>query len=118
MSHPPPKITVALAQLNPLVGDLKGNGALLLETCAKAGKAGADLVLFPELFITGYPPEDLVRKPAFQQEARATVEALAVELGDGPAALVGTIWPEGGKLFNAVVLLDHGRVAAIRFKVE
>lgn len=118
MSQPPSKLTIALAQLNPLVGDLKGNGTLLLETCREAGKAGADLVLFPELFITGYPPEDLVRKPAFQREARATVEALAVELGDGPAALVGTIWPESGKLYNAVVLLDHGRVSAIRFKVE
>ena len=80
--------------------------------------AGADLVVFPELFVTGYPPEDLVLKPAFQAAARKRVEALAAELRDSPAVLTGTVWPEDGKVYNAVALLDGGKVAAVRFKVD
>src|SRR3989304_1337601 len=93
----PSRLKIALAQLNPTVGDL---------------------VVFPELFITGYPPEDLVLKPAFQAAARARVERLAAQLGPGPAVLTGTIWPEGGKVYNAVALLDGGAVAAVRYKVD
>lgn len=115
---PPAQLAIALAQLNPIVGDLDGNADKLRQAHAEAAAQGAELVVLPELFITGYPPEDLVRKPAFQQAARATVEALAAELSSGPAVLVGTIWPEAGKLYNAVALLDQGRVAAVRTKVE
>jgi NAD+ synthase len=115
---PPTELTIALAQLNPVVGDLAGNGEKLRSAHAQAAAGGADLVVLPELFITGYPPEDLVRKPAFQQAARAMVEQLAAELSSGPAVLVGTIWPDAGKLYNAVVLIDQGRVAAVRTKVE
>lgn len=114
----PASLKIALAQLNPVVGDLEGNAALLRATRERAAGLGADLVVFSELFITGYPPEDLVRKPAFQNAARGVVERLAADLGPGPAVLVGTIWPEDGKLFNAVVLLEGGRVAAMRAKVE
>lgn len=114
----PSKLTIALAQLNPLVGDLEGNADKLLAAREKAGAQGADLVVLPELFITGYPPEDLVLKPAFQQAARDTVEKLAARMPSGPAVLTGTIWPDDGKLYNAVVLLDQGKIAAIRFKVE
>ena len=64
-------LKIALAQLNPVVGDLAGNAAKLRKARAEAAAAGADLVVFPELFITGYPPEDLVRKPAFAAAARA-----------------------------------------------
>jgi len=71
------------------------------------------------LFIAGYPPEDLVLKPAFQAACRAAVEQLARETADGgPALLVGTPWLDGGKLYNAVALLDGGRIAALRFKVN
>ncbi len=118
MSKPINHLTIALAQLNPLVGDLAGNAQLLRDARARAASEGADLVVLSELFITGYPPEDLVRKPAFAQAARATIEGLAGETSSGPAVLVGTVWPDGGKLYNAVVLLDQGRVAAVRFKVE
>src|SRR5262249_5907093 len=77
------------------------------------------LVVFPELFIVGYPPEDLVLKPALQAVCRTTVEALARETGaPGPALLVGTPWVEDGKLYNAVALLDGGTIAALRFKVD
>ncbi len=113
---------IALAQLNATVGDLDGNAAKIVAARREAHRLGADLVVFPELFLTGYPPEDLVLKPAFQRAARAEIEALAIAFGPvfgpGPAVLVGTIWPEGGKLYNAVVLLDGGRVEAVRTKVD
>src|ERR1700741_4121653 len=112
-------LKVALAQLNPGGADLAGNAARLRKARAQAAASGADLVVFTELFITGYPPEDLVRKPAFAEAARAAVEALAAETGDGgPGVIVGTIWPEDGKLYNSIALLDDGRVQAVRHKVD
>jgi len=114
----PTSLKIALAQLNPVVGDLAGNGQKLLDARAEAAARGADLIVFPELFLTGYPPEDLVLKPAFQMAAREHVEALAARLGPGPAVLVGTVWPERGSVYNAMVLLDGGSVAAVRFKVD
>lgn len=108
---------VTLAQLNPTVGDIEGNAAKVRAARAQAIADGADLMLFPELFIAGYPPEDLVQKPAFQAACRAAIEALARETADGgPAMLVGTPWVEEGKLYNACALLDGGRIAALRFK--
>jgi NAD+ synthase len=75
-------------------------------------------VLFSELFIVGYPPEDLVLKPALQADARAAVEALAKETASGPAVLIGTPWVEDGKLYNALACLDAGVVKTVRFKVD
>src|SRR5947207_2707933 len=112
------RLRIALAQANPTLGDLDGNAAKLLAMRRRANDLGADLVVFPELFITGYPPEDLVLKPAFQAAARRRVEALARELPSGPAVLVGTVWPEAGKVYNAAALIEGGKVAAVRFKVE
>jgi NAD+ synthase len=112
-------LKIALAQLNPTVGDLKGNTEKLRKARAKAAAEGADLLVLPELFITGYPPEDLVRKPAFAAAARAAVEAIAKDTADGgPGVLVGSIWAEDGKLYNAAALLDAGRVQGVRFKVD
>ena len=79
---------------------------------------GADVVAFPELFIAGYPPEDLVLKPAFQAACRSAIEALARESTRGPALLVGTPWVEDGKLYNAYALLAGGAIEAMRFKVD
>jgi NAD+ synthase len=122
MTETASSIKIALAQLNPVVGDMAGNVARIRDARAEAARLGADLVVFPELFVTGYPPEDLVLKPAFQQAALDAVETLAQTMGPGPAVLTGTIWPERGeakpRVYNAVVLLDDGEVKAVRSKVE
>src|ERR1041384_3888747 len=117
MTEPTFKIT--LAQLNPTVGDVAGNAAKARAARDKAKADGADLLVLPELFVTGYPPEDLVLKPAFQAACRAAVEELARETkGGGPAMLIGTPWVEDGKLYNACALLDQGRISALRFKAN
>ncbi len=118
MNDAPPRLRIALAQLNPIVGDLDGNAEKLKAARRTAAARGADLVVFPELFITGYPPEDLVLKPAFQQAVLARVQSLANELGPGPAVLTGTIWPDAGQVYNAAVLIEDGAVAAVRKKVD
>ena len=112
-------LAIAVAQLNPIVGDVAGNLERARAARAQAAREDADIVAFSELFIAGYPPEDLVLKPAFQAACRAAVETLARETGDGgPAVLMGTPWVEDGKLYNAYALLDQGAIEAIRFKVN
>ena len=113
------RFRIALAQLNPLMGDIAGNLRKARAACAEAAAAGADLILFTELFITGYPPEDLVLKPALQDDAREAIEKFAADTADGgPAVLIGTPWVEEGKLYNACVYLDGGKVAGKTFKVD
>jgi len=109
------RFRVALAQLNPVMGDIAGN--LARARAARAQAHEADVILFSELFITGYSPEDLVLKPALQDDARAAVEDLAKDTADGgPAILIGTPWREQRGLYNAVALLDGGRVVAVTRK--
>ncbi len=114
----PMKLKIALAQLNPVVGDLAGNAGKAIAAHAKAKALGADLVVLPELFLNGYPPEDLVLKPAFQDATHAALEKLAHDCNDGPAILIGTIWREEERLYNAVALLDGGKIAAVRLKAD
>ena len=113
------RLRIALAQLNPTVGDIAGNTALLRRARAEAATLDADIVIASELVVTGYPPEDLILKPAFQARAEAAVHELAAETGDGgPALVVGTPWRDNDNLYNAAAVLADGEVAAIRFKRE
>ncbi|MFQ5783510.1 MAG: NAD+ synthase [Alphaproteobacteria bacterium] len=112
-------LAIALAQINPTVGDVDGNVARLLAVRDEAAEGGADLVVFPELVVVGYPPEDLVLKPALQSRAEAAIETLAGKTGDGgPAMLVGAPRRENGRLYNASYLMDAGKVTATRLKSE
>src|SRR6476646_9325514 len=118
-ARPAEKLSIAIAQLNSTVGDIAGNVGKVRAARAAAAAQGADIVVFPELFIAGYPPEDLVLKPAFQAGCRSAIETLARETSaDGPALLVGTPWLDAGKLYNAVALLEAGTIAALRYKVD
>lgn len=119
MTSPSTTFRLALAQLNPTLGDVAGNLAKARTARADAARLGAGVVMFSELFLAGYPPEDLVLKPAFQDACREACETLARETADGgPAVLIGLPWAEGGKLYNAYVVLDHGKIEAVRFKVD
>jgi len=109
------RLTIALAQCNPTVGDVEGNIARV--RAVREACKSADLIVFSELVVSGYPPEDLVLKPFFQDKVEVAVKELAEETGDGgPALLVTAPWREDGRLYNAILLLDGGTVAARRFK--
>ncbi|WP_068081945.1 NAD+ synthase [Polycladidibacter stylochi] len=110
---------LAVVQANPKMGDIEFNKTLVRQYRKNAASQNVDLVLFTELFICGYPPEDLVLKGAFVRACMAAINELAAETADnGPAMLVGTPWYEEGKLYNAVALLDGGKLQDIRFKVD
>lgn len=112
-------LKVGLAQLNPKVGDVAGNLAKVRAARAQAARQGADLVLFSEMVVAGYFPEDLVLKPAFQDACHDAVEALREDTCDGgPALFVTTPWREDGKLYNAIVALDKGEIVGKRYKVD
>lgn len=107
---------IVSAQLDPVVGDVTGNLARARSAHADAAARGADLIVFPELFLIGYPPEDLVLKPAAVAACKQALEALAPATKQGPAILIGLPWKQGALLHNAVALLDEGRIFALRFK--
>mgnify|MGYP000881524997 CR=1 FL=1 len=111
------RLILALAQINPTVGDVDGNADLVRAARAAAGEA--DLVIAGELTLSGYPPEDLVLKRAFQDRIARAIDALARETADGgPAVLVGAPWRLDGALYNAALLLAGGRIAEIRYKYD
>jgi NAD+ synthase len=112
------RLTIALAQLDPTVGDIAGNLAKLRHAMEEAGRQGADLVVASELYVAGYPPEDLVLKPAFVAACQAAVGDFAKETTRGPAVILGTPWRQDGKLYNAAALLENGCISALRFKHE
>jgi NAD+ synthase len=111
------RLAIALAQLNPTVGGVEGNVQRILKAREEAARLGADLMLASELVVSGYPPEDLVLKPAFVDATMAAVERLAqATAGGGPALIIGSPWQDGAKVMNAALLLDEGRIASIRYK--
>ncbi len=108
------ELRIALAQMNAVVGDIEGNAATVEELAARARDAGAQLVVFPELTLTGYPPEDLLLKRGFLRRAQAALDGLAVS---GITAVVG--WPEeaGGHVHNAAAVVTDGEVRAVYRKL-
>lgn len=108
-------LTIALAQLNPTVGDIEGNLAQIRKARGEAAAAGADLVVLPELAIVGYPPEDLVLRPSVVDACRSAVDCLVRESGSGPAIIATTPWKQDGKVYNAAVVIDRSAITA-RFK--
>lgn len=111
-------LSIYLVQMNPTVGGLEKNAARIAEAYQRGSDAGGDLVLTPELSLTGYPLEDLVLKPFFVRSAMAAAKELAtITKGDGkPGLIIGCPWYEGDILHNAVILLEGGEIKAIRYK--
>ena len=117
------KLTFALAQINQHMGNLAGNADAMLAWRAKAAEANngqrADLIVFPEMQLVGYPAEDLIMKPALIARVAEQMDRLAAATSDGgPAMVVGSVFAENGALYNGVALLDGGKVAAVRYKHE
>jgi NAD+ synthase len=110
------KFRLTLAQLNPTVGALGSNAQKVRDAWAKARDAGADMIAFPEMFISGYQTQDLVMKPAFCEDCIRHIKALAVELADGPAIGIGGPYAYGDKLHNAYWILEGGEVRTIVLK--
>jgi len=111
------RLRIALVQISQRVGDLEGNADAMLAWRAKA--EGADLVVFPELQLIGYPPEDLVLKPALAERAKAQLARLVEATADGgPAMIVGSVLWDGGRLYNVLHLIDGGRIVGTTRKHE
>ncbi|MGO6900555.1 NAD+ synthase, partial [Rhizobium ruizarguesonis] len=110
---------IAIGQLNPTVGDVAGNLAKAREARADAAREGAHLLVLTELFISGYPPEDLVLKPAFIRTCWKAVESLAAETADGgPGVIIGFPRQDETGRYNSVAVLDGGKVIAVRDKID
>lgn len=115
----PDILRIAIAQLNPTVGDVAGNLARARQARADAASQGADLVLFTELFISGYPPEDLILKPAFLKACERAVEDIAKDTADGgPGIVIGVPLKRESGTHNSVIVADGGKIVAERFKVD
>ena len=104
---------ITLAQLNPTVGDLKGNANKAFAAWEKGKKSNADLVALPEMFITGYNAQDLISKSAFHMAAIETIQRLAIACADGPALAIGGPWKKANSVFNAYFILKSGQIKSV-----
>ncbi len=112
------QLQIILAQINPVVGDIQGNTRRIAHIWERED-AGADLVIFPELCVCAYPPEDLVLRPAFIKQVKSAIETLAQHSKSRQSvAVVSAPWEEGGKLYNSAICLAQGEILAVRHKVE
>jgi NAD+ synthase/NAD+ synthase (glutamine-hydrolysing) len=113
-------VKIALGQINPTVGDFSGNAAKIIQFALQARSAGAGLILFPELAVSGYPPHDLVERPSFVTRSRTTVESIAAET-QGIAVICGMVTPaeadSGKKVMNSAALLRDGHIEFIQSKM-
>jgi len=115
----PDILRIAVAQLNPTVGDVAGNLAKAREARADAARQGADLVLYTELFLAGYPPEDLVLKPAFLKACEKAAQDFAKDTADGgPGVIIGTPLKRKTGTHNSIVFADGGKIIAERYKLD
>lgn len=112
------KLRLLAASLNPVMGDIARNAKTALECLRNAHEKKCDLVLFTELFLIGYPPEDLVLKPAAVLDCKTSLETLAQEAGDLPSFIIGVPWAKDGVVYNAMAYCSHGQVRELRFKQE
>ena len=108
-------IKIAIAQINPTVGDIEGNAALIVNNY-EAVAQNADLVIFPELSLTGYPPEDLILTPDFQNKVMQAAQELAARCNGAAALIIGSLWVDAGVVFNAALLMEGGRIVHVQPK--
>ncbi|MBO6716379.1 MAG: NAD+ synthase [Rhizobiaceae bacterium] len=119
MTKAPDVLRIAIVQLNPTVGDIAGNLAKAREARADAARHGADLVLYTELFLSGYPPEDLVLKPAFLAACQRAMDEFAADTADGgPGVIMGVPLKRETGVHNAIVVADGGKVIGERLKLD
>ena len=107
------KLRVALAQINPTVGDLAGNAGLIADSVKSAQAQGANLIVFPEMIVTGYPVEDLALRPSFQAASIRAVQEIAASITGDIVAVVGYL-DQGPK--NAVAVIHDGKIKAVYVK--
>lgn len=111
------KFKIAAVQINPLVGDVRGNAEKIIINIRHAKAVGADLVVFPELVVSGYPPEDLILKPSFLKAVDHTISLIAKETQKGTTAvLLGAPHHDRRGLFNALFFLRNGKIKSLHFK--
>lgn len=107
-------LNIAIAQINPILGDVDGNARLIHKAIETS--AGADLLVFPELVVCGYPPEDLILKPSFVQDCMRTAQNIIAAHKNGPALVLTTPWTENGKVYNAALFAVNGKIESIIYK--
>ena len=113
------KLTISIAQLNPTMGDLSGNLSIALSAHGEAEKSGSDIIVFSELFLSGYPPEDLVLKPSFVASCRDAIMQLCSATKNSKTGIViGSPWRENDNLYNSAIVIDSGDIISVHHKVD